>query len=65
MKLGQLIEYNMRKVFLEKSYLKCGQETIPRLFSKKSNLSRSLDQLFKVLYSLFLFYPKFRAIKRY
>ena len=44
MKLGQLIEYNMRKVFLEKSYLKCGQETIPRLFSKKSNLSRSLDQ---------------------
>ena len=44
MKLGQLIEYNMRKVFLEKSYLKCGRETISRLFSKKSNLSRSLDQ---------------------
>ena len=24
MKFGQLIEYNMRKIFLEKSYAKCG-----------------------------------------
>ena len=37
MKFGQLIEYNMRKIFLEKPYKKCGGETIPRLFSKKSN----------------------------
>ena len=29
MKFGQLIEYNMRKIFLEKSYTKCGRETIP------------------------------------
>ena len=43
-KLDQLIKYSMRKIFREKSYLKCGQETIPRLFSKKSNLNRSLDQ---------------------
>ena len=28
MKLGQLIEYNMRNIFLEKSYAKCGGECI-------------------------------------
>ena len=39
MKFGQLIEYNMRNIFLEKSYTKYGGETIPRPFSKKSNLS--------------------------
>ena len=41
---GQLIEYNMRNIFLEKSYTKYGGETIPRLLSKKSKLSISLDQ---------------------
>ena len=29
MKLGQLTEYNTRNIFLEKSYTKCGGETIP------------------------------------
>ena len=42
-KFGQLIEYN-RNIFLEKSFTKCGRETIPRPFSKKSKLSISLDQ---------------------
>ena len=53
MKFGQLTEYNMRNISLEKSYTKCGRETIPRLFSKKSKLSISLGQYFKVLYILF------------
>ena len=44
MKFGQIIQYNMRKIFLEKSYITCGGETIPRLFPKKSKLSISLDQ---------------------
>ena len=35
-KFGQIIEYNMRNIFLE--------ETIPRPFTKKSKLSISLDQ---------------------
>ena len=35
MKLGQLIEYNLRNVFLEQLYTKCGGETIPRPFSEK------------------------------
>ena len=43
-KFGQLIECNMRNICLEKSYTKCGGETIPRLCSKKSKLSVSLDQ---------------------
>ena len=43
-KFGQLIECNMRNIFLEKSYTECGRATIPKLFSKKSNLSISLDQ---------------------
>ena len=43
-KFGQLIEYNMSKIFLEKLYPKCGGETSPKPFSKKSKLSISLDQ---------------------
>ena len=44
MKFGQLIEHNMKIIFLEKSYTKCGGETIPRSFSKKSKLSIYLHQ---------------------
>ena len=58
-KFYQLIEKNMRKTFLEKSYIKCGGETSPRTFSKKLILSTSLDQY----YSLFLLYVKLRPIK--
>ena len=42
MKLGQLIDYNMRNIFLQKSYTKCGAEISPRLFSGKWKLSLSL-----------------------
>ena len=41
---GQLIEYNRRNIFLEKSYTKCFGKTIPKPFSKKSKLSMSVDQ---------------------
>ena len=34
MKFGQLIEYKMINVFLEKLYTKCGGETIPNHFLK-------------------------------
>ena len=53
----------MRNIFPEKSYIKCGRETIPRPFLEKSKLSISLDQYSKVLYSLLLLYAKLRAIK--
>ena len=42
MEFGQLIEHE--NIFLEKSCTKCGGETIPRLFFKKSKLGISLDQ---------------------
>ena len=35
MKFGQLIEYNMKNMFLEKSYAKCGGETSSKPFSGK------------------------------
>ena len=44
MKFGKLIECNMRKNFLQKSFTKCGGETSPRPFSAKLKLSISLDQ---------------------
>ena len=40
-KFGQLIECNMRKIFIEKSYTKCNGETSPRAFSEKLKLSIS------------------------
>ena len=43
MKFGELIEYNLRDIFLEKSQTTGGGDTIPRPFFKK-------------LYSLFLLY---------
>ena len=51
----------MRNIFLEKSYTKCGGETVPRPFSKKSKLSLFLNQKLKVLYSLFVMYAKLKA----
>ena len=55
----------MRNIFLEKPYTKYGGETSPRPFSGKLKLRLSLDQYTKVLYSLFLLYPKLRAIEIY
>ena len=52
MKVGQLIAYNMRNIFLERSNTKWGGETSPRPYSGKLKLSKSL------VYSLKL-YPVF------
>ena len=71
MKFSQLIEYNMRNIILEKSYTKCSGETSARSVSGKLKLSISLNHISEhisgseVLYSLFLFYPKLRAIELY
>ena len=62
-KFGQLIKYNMRNNFVEKSYKKSTGETIPRPLSKKSKLSTSLDQQCKVLNRVFLLYANMRAIE--
>ena len=44
MKFVQLIEYNLRNIFLEKSPRKYSGEVSPRTFYKKSDLSISLNQ---------------------
>ena len=44
MKFGQLIECNIRNIFLEKSCTKCGGETRPRPFPEKLKLRISVDQ---------------------
>ena len=59
------LEYNMINIFRENSYTKCDGESILRFFSKTLKLKKSLDQLSKVLYSLFLLYSKLRAIEIY
>ena len=61
MKLGQLIEHNMRNIFLKKYFRKCGEETIPRKFK----IEYILDQQSKILYSFFSVYGKLRVIKIY
>ena len=44
MKFFQFIEDNTRNIFPEKSCTKCGGETTPRPFSRKSKLSIPVDQ---------------------
>ena len=43
MKFGQLIVYNIKIIFIEKWYTKCGGEASPRPFSEWLKLSISLD----------------------
>ena len=57
MKFDQLIAYNMSNIFLEKSCAKCGGETIPRHFSKKSKLSISPNQYLKFYKVCFYYMP--------
>ena len=61
MKFGQLIEYNMRINFLEKSPTKWDGETSPKTLSGKSKLSVSLDQVSSFMQVVFI-YLKLRAI---
>ena len=49
MKFGQLIEYNMRNTFLQKSYTKWGGEDSFRSFYKNSKMGIFLDQRSKML----------------
>ena len=55
MKFGQLIEYNMRNIFLEKSYTKCGSEIIPKSFSTKPKFRIFLDIFLEYFWIYFVF----------
>ena len=54
MKFGQLKKYNVKNIFLEKLYTKCGWETISRLFSTKSKLSISPDEKSYTVYFYYM-----------
>ena len=54
--LSQLIEYNIRNIFMKKIVPKYGAETISRPFSQKQKLIKPLDQNLEVLQSSFLLF---------
>ena len=54
MKFGQSIEYNMKNIFVEKSYTKYCGETSPRLFSKKSK--SSISSIYSFVQFVFIVY---------
>ena len=64
-KFGQLREYNMKNIFLEKPYTKCGGETSPRSFSEKLKLTISLDQQSEFLFSSFYCISKWMTTRMY
>ena len=49
MKFGQLIEHNIRNLFLEKLYRKYVEDASLRPFNNKSKLGMSLDQESEIL----------------
>ena len=53
----------MGNIFLEKSYIKFRGKTSPRSFSKKSKLSKSLDQQSEIFYSLFLLHVQVKGYR--
>ena len=64
MKFGQLMDYNMKNTFLEKSYAKCGGKGSPRPL-KNSKLRIPLDQQFEILYRLYYCMSKLMTTKIY
>ena len=56
MKFSQLVEYNVRYIFLEKPFIKCCAPANPRSFYKNRKLSISPDQQSKMIQSLFQLY---------
>ena len=59
MKFGQLIEYNMRNIFIEKSYTKCGGETVVIKFHSlvAFNPGQGYDVINFVINLIFLIKP--------
>ena len=67
MNFGQVIEYKMRNIFLEKSITKCVGNTILRPFFKKLKVSishRSIVLSF-IQFVLFFLYAKLSAMEVY
>ena len=63
MKFGQLIECNLRDIFLEKSYTKYDGETIPRFLWRKIKIEHISGSIFYSFTYLFLLFAKLRTIQ--
>ena len=63
-KFGQLIEYNVRKIFLETSYPKCGGETSPKPFSENQNWAYLLINSLK-FYTVYLYCMSSGGLSKY
>ena len=61
MKFGQLMEYNMRNIFLEKSHTKKGGKTIARPISKNLKIERNPGSIVQSFCILFLLYAKLKT----
>ena len=61
MKFGRVLEYNMRIIFLEKSFSRCDRETVLRPIFKRIKIEHISGSIF----SLFLLCAKWRAITLY
>ena len=57
MKFDPLIEYNMRNILLEKTYIKYVGETSDRPFSKETKLTISLINILKFCTTYIYFIP--------
>ena len=60
--IGQLIEYNMRNIFLEKSYGKSGSKPISKTFSKKSKWAYPWTKSFMQLVFIVFQVEDYRSI---
>ena len=50
MKIGQIIDYNRKNIFLKKSCTKCGGKTIFRHFSKKAKIEHISGGIIKLVF---------------
>ena len=60
---GHLLEYNMRNIFLEKSYTKCGWETSLRPFPKNQNWEYLWINSLKFYTACFFCMPRWELFK--
>ena len=65
MKFGQLIENNMRNIFLEKSYAKCDGDAITKTFSKKIKIVEGQVEDYQNMSKLSCIPPAFTSNKAF
>ena len=64
MKVGQLIEYNIKSIFLKNHWQNVVEKLFPDLFLKNQNWAYLWIKSLKA-YSLFFLYTKLRAVEIY